>query len=93
MAEIPCHLQQKCVGAAFRHQIADALVIESAVHHLDILADLAVANCNTLYAQTWDPAWGEYGGDSQGHVMMHFDRPVRSAANRNENCVHWLCRA
>lgn len=65
-------------GAAFRHQIADTLMIEGAVHHLDILADLAGAKCDTLYAQTWNPAWGEYGGDSQGHVMMRFENGVRA---------------
>ena len=65
-------------GAAFRHQIADTLMIEGAVHHLDILADLAGAKCDTLYAQTWNPAWGDYGGDSQGHVMMHFENGVRA---------------
>src|SRR5262245_25858567 len=64
-------------GAAFRHQIPDALMIEGAVHHLDILADLAGANCDTLYAQTWNPAWGEYGGDSQGLVLMHFENGTR----------------
>lgn len=65
-------------GAAFRHQIPDALMIEGAVHHLDILADLAGANCDTLYAQSWNPSWGEYGGDSQGLVTMHFENRVRA---------------
>lgn len=57
-------------GAKFRHEIADTLMIEGAVHHLDILADLAGARCDTIYAQTWNPKWGEYGGDSQGLVQM-----------------------
>ena len=45
-------------------------MVEGAVHHLDILADLAGANCDTIYAQTWNPAWGEYKGDSQALVIM-----------------------
>ncbi len=65
-------------GAAFRHEIEDALMIEGAVHHLDILADLAGAKCDTLYAQTWNPAWGEYGGDSQGLVMLRFENGTRA---------------
>lgn len=65
-------------GAAFRHQIQDTLMIEGSVHHLDILADLAGANCDTLYAQTWNPTWGGYGGDSQGMVIMHFENGVRA---------------
>ncbi len=65
-------------GAHFRHTMRDALMIEGAVHHLDILADLAGAKCDTLYAQTWNPNWGEYGGDSQGMVTMHFENGVRA---------------
>jgi len=60
-------------GAAFRHTMQDALMIEGAVHHLDILADLAGARCETLFAQTWNPTWGEFGGDSQGLVLMRFE--------------------
>ena len=65
-------------GAHFRHTMKDALMIEGSVHHLDILADLAGAKCDTLYAQTWNPTWGEYGGDSQGLVTMHFENGVRA---------------
>src|SRR5262249_15131178 len=69
-----------------RHAIADPLLIEGAVHHLDILADLAGAGCDSLYAQTWNPPWGEYQGDSQGLVSMHFDSGARAlyeGANTN----------
>jgi predicted dehydrogenase len=62
----------------FRHEIPDTLMIEGAVHHLDILADLAGAPCDTLYAQTWNPAWGEYAGDSQGLVLLHLGNGVRA---------------
>jgi predicted dehydrogenase len=65
-------------GAAFRHTMRDPLMIEGAVHHLDILADLAAAKCDTLYAQTWNPRWGSYGGDSQGLVTMHFENGTRA---------------
>ncbi|MEM7034085.1 MAG: Gfo/Idh/MocA family oxidoreductase [Chloroflexota bacterium] len=65
-------------GAAFRHEIKDTLMIEGSVHHLDIVADLAGAKCDTLFAQTWNPAWGEYGGDSQGLVMMTFENGVHA---------------
>jgi predicted dehydrogenase len=61
-----------------RHEIKDPLMIEGAVHHLDILADLAGARCDLIYAQTWNPPWGEYAGDSQGLVTMHFENGVRA---------------
>ena len=62
----------------FRHEIPDALMVEGSVHHLDILADLAGAACETLYAQTWNPPWGEFAGDSQGLVTMRFGNDTRA---------------
>lgn len=65
-------------GARFRHEIKDTLMIEGSVHHLDILADMAGSKCDTIYAQTWNPKWGEYGGDSQGLVTMQMENGTRA---------------
>jgi len=62
----------------FRHEIPDPLMIEGAVHHLDIIADLAGARCDTIYAATWNPPWGEYAGDSQGLVTMVMENGVKA---------------
>ena len=64
-------------GALFRHTMDDPLMIEGAVHHLDIVADLAGANCETLYASTWKPHWARYAGDTDGVVLMTFANGVR----------------
>ena len=65
-------------GAAFRHTMTDPLMIEGSVHHLDMLSNFAGAKCDTLYAQTWNPSWGSYGGDSQGQVILTFENGVRA---------------
>jgi predicted dehydrogenase len=62
------------------------LMMEMAVHHLDILADLAGAPCETLYAESWNPEWSEFHGDCQGLVTMRFENGVRAvyeAGNSN----------
>lgn len=64
-------------GALFRHTMQDPLLIEGAVHHLDIVADLAGAKCDTLFATTWKPDWAEYAGDVDGIVTMVFENGVR----------------
>ena len=64
--------QWRAWGAEFRHTMRDPLLIEGAVHHLDILADLAGGDCDRVYAETWNPRWGAYNGDSQALVTMHF---------------------
>ena len=56
----------------------DPLLIEGAIHHLDIVADLAGARCETLYATTWKPDWAEYAGDTDGIVTMMFENGVRA---------------
>ncbi|MBI3708405.1 MAG: Gfo/Idh/MocA family oxidoreductase [Proteobacteria bacterium] len=64
-------------GALFRHTMRDPLMIEAAVHHLDLIADLAGARCKTVYASTWKPDWAEYVGDTDGTVLMTFENGVR----------------
>jgi len=78
MMRFTCDLRKYGSWGAFRHEIADTLMIEGAVHHLDILADLAGAKCDTIYAQTWNPSWGEYKGDSQALVMMACENGVKA---------------
>ena len=82
-------------GAAFRHQMIDPLMIEGSVHHLDILADLAGSKCDTIYAQTWNPRWGKYGGDSQALVTMQMENGTRAfyeGAKTNAVGLNWWAR-
>lgn len=78
MMRFTCDCRQFASWSKFRHEIVDPLLIEGAVHHLDILADLAGAKCDMIYAQTWNPSWGEYAGDSQALVTMHFENGARA---------------
>ncbi|GAB3035537.1 Gfo/Idh/MocA family protein [Natronobiforma cellulositropha] len=73
-----CNCRSYGSWGAFRHDIEDTLMVEGAVHHLDILADLADARCETLYAQTWLPEWGEYAGDAQALVQLTFENGTRA---------------
>ena len=61
----------------FRHQIADPLLIEGAVHHFDIFRALTGSNAASVYAKTWNPAWGEYAGDSTGLIIIEMENGVR----------------
>ncbi len=73
-----CDARKFGAWGKFRHEIPDPLMVEGAVHHLDIIADLADSKCDTIYAQTWNPPWGEFAGDSQGLVMMKFQNGTRA---------------
>jgi predicted dehydrogenase len=81
-----CDLRRYGSWGEFRHRIPHAVLMEGSVHHLDILADMAGAKCQTLYAQTWRPPWAEYQGDCQAMIIMQFEngkRAVYEAANAN----------
>ena len=69
--------EHMALGALFRHTMQDPLMIEGAVHHLDIIADLAGAACETIHASTWRPQWAHYAGDTDGIVLMTFENGVR----------------
>lgn len=60
-------------------RLAHDMLIEGAVHHLDILAELAGAGCETIYAEGWTPEWGNYTGASQALITMRFGNGVRAA--------------
>jgi predicted dehydrogenase len=57
----------------FRHRMADPLLVEGAVHQLDILRALTGSNARTVYAQSWNPPWGEYAGDSTAFVTIEME--------------------
>lgn len=61
----------------FRHEMVHPMLIEGAVHHLDIIADLAGAPCTSIYARTWKPEWAEYRGDTDVIVVMDFANGAR----------------
>jgi predicted dehydrogenase len=74
----------------FRHKIPDALMVEGAVHHLDILADLCGGKCDTIYAVTWNPPWGEYAGDSEGLVTMVMENGTKAVYEGSESSAKTL---
>ena len=73
-----CDTREHGDWGVFRYEMEDPLLIEGAVHHLDILADMGGADCRTIYAQTWNPPWSAYRGDSQALVTMQLENGVRA---------------
>jgi predicted dehydrogenase len=56
--------------------MADPLLVEGTVHHFDILRALSGADAETVYAQSWNPPWGEYAGDSTAFVTIQMTNGV-----------------
>lgn len=60
------------------YEMDHPLLVEGGVHHLDLLASLAGADCERLYARTWNPEWSDFSGDSQVLVTMDFENGVHA---------------
>lgn len=70
----------------FRHRIRDTLLIEGTVHHFDIIRALTGSDAQRVYARTWNPPWGEFGGDSTAMItveMMNGTRAMYEGAKAN----------
>lgn len=60
----------------FRHEMQDPLLIEAGVHHLDVFRALAGDSAKSVHVVSWNPAWGEYRGDSTALVTMEMANGV-----------------
>lgn len=78
VCRLTCDLRKFASWGKYRHEMADPELIEAAGHRLDILADLAGANCSTIYCKTWRPAWAEYVGDCQSLAVLTFANGVNA---------------
>ncbi|HNT34341.1 MAG TPA: gfo/Idh/MocA family oxidoreductase, partial [bacterium] len=62
---------------AFRYKIPDTLLVEGTVHHFDIMRSLTGSDAKTVHALTWNPAWSDFAGDSQGLILIEMESGVR----------------
>jgi predicted dehydrogenase len=81
--------QHMAWSSLFRHRMRDPLLIEGAIHHLDIIADLAGAA--SVSSRPREAGLGPIRGDTDGIVTMQFDNvrvyearcPTPSASTRS----------
>jgi len=46
------------------------MLVEGAIHHLDLLADLAGDRVATVFCNAWNPPYSEFAGDPNAHVHL-----------------------
>lgn len=63
----------------FRHEMDDVMLVEAAIHHFDILRDLAGAPAAEVYARSWTPPWGQFAGDAQVLAIVEFENGVKAS--------------
>jgi predicted dehydrogenase len=70
-------------GAAFRHQIPHALLVEGGVHHFDSIRTLTGGDCATIAGWEWNPAWSSSRGEFCNLFLMRMTNDVRVAYEGN----------
>jgi predicted dehydrogenase len=46
------------------------MLVEGAIHHLDLLADLAGDRVDRVFCNAWNPPYSEFAGDPNAHVHL-----------------------
>lgn len=60
-------------------QMRNTMLIEGAIHQLDLLENLAGAHCESVYMDSWTPKWGNFTGSAQALLTMRFENSVRAS--------------
>ncbi|HEX5414400.1 MAG TPA: Gfo/Idh/MocA family oxidoreductase [Chloroflexota bacterium] len=63
----------------FRHEIPHAMLIDGAVHHFDMLRNLAGSDCVSVTGWEWNPAWGQSKGEFDDLYLLRFANDVRAS--------------
>lgn len=66
-------------GVPFRHQIPHALLVEGAIHHFDMLRNLAGADVGTIAGWEWNPAWSSSKGAFNTLYLLGMNNRVRAS--------------
>ena len=84
----------------FHHKMPHALLVEGAVHHLDMLRNLAGSHCVAISGYEWNRPWSSFDGESNANYVMkmangviaHYEGSC-SAAGKQNNWHHEYYRA
>lgn len=76
---------------AFRHEIPHSLLVEGAVHHLDMIRNLSAGDCKTIAGFEWNSPWSSFKGECNNLYVMDMTNGVKGsyegsgmgAANQN----------
>jgi len=60
------------------HEMENMLLLDGAIHHLDMLAAMVEAPCERVSAETWVPDGADYQGDCTGLVTLTFADGTRA---------------
>ena len=100
MGRFQADYRGRAAWGAFRHEMPHTLLVEGAIHHFDMLRNLAGSHCVQISGHEWNPAWSSFKGESSGSyvlkmadgVIAHYEGDCNGAGHQN-NWHHEYYRA
>ncbi|MFN8636000.1 MAG: Gfo/Idh/MocA family oxidoreductase [Chloroflexota bacterium] len=68
---------------ARRHHLPHAMLLDGAVHHLDMLRHLTGGDCAQIAAQEWNPPWSSSDGEFCALCLLSMTNGVRATYEGN----------
>lgn len=55
------------------HRLDEPLLVDMSIHHFDLLRAVLGRNATEVTCRTWDPAWTQFTGPSEGVALIDFE--------------------
>ncbi|MEM8873026.1 MAG: Gfo/Idh/MocA family oxidoreductase [Planctomycetota bacterium] len=62
---------------SFRETMPHVLLMDMAVHHIDLIRHVTGHNVSRVYAETFNPSWSWYQGEAALAMILHLDDGTR----------------
>lgn len=70
-------------GVDHVHERDNPLLIEGAIHHLDMLRNFAGSDCKTLIGNGWNPPWSSFKDNPNCLILMEMTNGVKAVYEGN----------
>ncbi len=67
----------------FRHEMADPMVLDGSIHHLDMIRHLSGGNPVQVFASAYNPPWSSFKGLAAGLYLVELDNDTRAGYEAN----------
>lgn len=79
------------VGSVY--EMAEPLLSEGSIHHMDMIRYLSGSNCKTMQGISWNPKWSTFTGNSNSLNLMEMKNGVKAiyegSSNEAGNINRW----
>jgi predicted dehydrogenase len=71
-------------GVDHVHTRDNPLLVEGAVHQLDMLRNLSGSNCETIAGLGWNPEWSSFKGNPSNLLLLQMENGVKAVYEGNQ---------